>query len=302
VNLYIGRIFRIGPLYIFAVGSMLAIVARRTQFALHVPVHDFALQIWHRSTLGWGGNGPDINGYKDTRLILAGVVWTLSWEWKFYLSLLATSLAARRPWSHLPFAGGCLVLLILYAALHDPHHLSSDPVRYSMLFCVGMVCASLQALSMMPRLADTAASLCVSGLFLALYWLFPDTGGLGPELITGLAFFLVCSGASIFGLLSNRSAHRLANLSYCIYLLHGLVFTVVFSFDVARSVALSSPAGHWAIVAICAAILLFFSTFAHVAVERPGIDLGRQACLALDALLGRRRGGIIPTAYGLGSK
>jgi peptidoglycan/LPS O-acetylase OafA/YrhL len=301
-KLYIGRIFRIGPLYAFAVGTMIVIVAQRTHFALHVPGRDLLIELFRWSTLGWSGNGPDINGYKETAVLLAGVVWTLSLEWKFYLSLLMTSLAARRAWSHLPFAVCCLAMLMCYAALHDPHHLSPAVVRFSMLFCMGMTCASLQAMSLTPRLPDTLASICVVGLLCILFWRYPNTDSLGSVIVIGLTFLMVCCDASVFGLLSNRSAHRLGNLSYCIYLLHGLVFALVFSLDMARSVASSSPAGYWAIVAICAVILLFFSTFAHVVVERPGIDLGRRVCVAVDAFRGRRRLGIIPTAYGIGSK
>ena len=86
MRLYVGRVFRIGPLYLAAIAAMLLFVAIRTGLHLNLPVDQLAPQIGRWLELGFIV-GPDVNLYGNTALILAGVTWTLHYEWIFYLAL-----------------------------------------------------------------------------------------------------------------------------------------------------------------------------------------------------------------------
>ena len=72
-ELYLGQVFRIGPLYLFAVAWMLAIVTVRTGFSFQSPPYDVFNEVTPWLALDFLGNGPDINGYHQTWLIVAGV-------------------------------------------------------------------------------------------------------------------------------------------------------------------------------------------------------------------------------------
>lgn len=65
---------------------------------------------------------------------------------------------------------------------------------------------------------------------LVIIFLFLENGyGLDTLILLSIFFLLVCSGAPLLGLLTNVAARRLANISYSLYLLQGLVLTLVFS-------------------------------------------------------------------------
>ena len=114
-RLYIGRLFRIGPLYLCAVATMLLIVFQASGFHLAISARLLAGQLARWSCFGLGGT-PDVNGYYQTSMILAGVTWTLRYEWLFYLGLLPLSLLAR--WRYnLEIAAAALIALIAWSGL-----------------------------------------------------------------------------------------------------------------------------------------------------------------------------------------
>jgi hypothetical protein len=133
LRLYVGRAFRIGPLYLVAVASMLAFVLAGTGARLNVSPSQLAGEIGCWLALGFVV-GPDVNGYPATSSVLAGVTWTLGYEWIFYLSLPVAALAARGRRAHLPFAlAGLAGSLAWTWRFSQPSAFASDP------FCVAML-------------------------------------------------------------------------------------------------------------------------------------------------------------------
>lgn len=73
ISFFIGRIFRIGPLYLLAVGTMLVVVFASTGFEIKEPVLRLSENIFRWSLLGLL-SGPDVvNGYENPGRILADV-------------------------------------------------------------------------------------------------------------------------------------------------------------------------------------------------------------------------------------
>src|SRR5438045_5961231 len=138
VKFYIGRLFRIGPLYLLAIAVMLSIVFAHTGPHLNVPPMTLAVQVGRWLLLGLFESW-NVNGYPHAGHALAGVTWTLRYEWLFYASLLLTAFAARSDRTHLPFALVGLALTLTITAMHP----SADP-SCAALFFAGMTCASLE--------------------------------------------------------------------------------------------------------------------------------------------------------------
>ena len=271
ISLYIGRIFRIAPLYLSAIAAMLCLVVAHTGFSLKVPPGALALQLGC-----WLGLGllprPDVNGFSGTTLLLAGVTWSLRWEWGFYLLLPLTALATRRRRLHLPATLAGFAASLCWLAFG---RVSQDQA-YLTLFLAGMACASIGSAGWPVRVPDIVASaLAVLGTAAAV-GLFTTAYAAGPVLLLALAFYLIASGCTLFGLLLTRPAMRLGNISYGIYLLQGLVFAAVLRPAPVRAVFLASPFLHWTLAFVCAALLVGVATLAHAAVERPGIALGKR--------------------------
>jgi peptidoglycan/LPS O-acetylase OafA/YrhL len=115
--LYINRYFRIAPLYFFATSLMLLIVLGASNFHLRVSFLTFAQEIWPLSLAGFYSADAPINTYPSPSLILAGVTWTLRFEWLFYLLILPVSaLFARREGWHIRYTAlGFLIFKALSA-------------------------------------------------------------------------------------------------------------------------------------------------------------------------------------------
>lgn len=267
--LYVGRLFRIGPMYLVVVLAMLGIVAARSGFALHEPAGALAAAVLQWLALGMIDAQPDVNGQAATH-VLAGVTWTLWYEWVFYASLVATAALARHR-AHLAFAIAAAALCLAAKTLWR-----IDAFGFAALFALGMAVASLLHANRMPalsnRVASTLALLCMALPFVT------SAGGYGSitALLLATFFALVCSGSSLFGLLLTSAAQRLGRISYSLYLMQGLVLTLVFASAPVRELAMASPAAYWAAGVACAWILLACAALGYVGIERPGIALGRR--------------------------
>ena len=270
-QLYVGRVFRIGPLYMVAVITMLCIVLSQTGFRLNVRLHELAVQVCF-----WLGLGmlprPDVNDFPGTTLILAGVTWSLRWEWAFYLLLPLTALVTRNPRLHLPATLAGLAGSVCWLAFD---RVSQDQA-YLCLFLAGMTCASLKSKGFPAVLPAMIASPLALSCLAGTLGLFDTAYAAGPVLLLALAFYLIASGCTVFGLLLTRPALRLGNISYGIYLLQGLVFAIVLRPAPMRAMFLASPVRHWLLAFVCAAVLVGVAAVAHAAVERTGIDLGKR--------------------------
>jgi peptidoglycan/LPS O-acetylase OafA/YrhL len=276
LSLYIGRLFRIGPLYLAAVTVALAIVFHRTGWAFHEPAPDISLQVAQWLGLGLFGQ-PKVNGYEASQL-LAGVTWTIYYEWIFYFALpaLAVVAAAR---SHL-----AIIVTAIWVIPHVPS-VFPNPQNYLItLFLCGMLTASIHrkfpALSLKSPVFSVAALCLLGALFANL-----DTAYGWPAIaLLGGFFAMVSSGASLFGFLTSRAARRLGNISYSIYLLHGLTLTIVFSPKVLGTFATSTPRIFWATIALTTFVLTVASITAYLFIERPGIALGKRVAKGLGHL------------------
>ena len=271
LSLYIGRLMRIGPLYLAVVVAMLVIVALRTGLQLHDPAQDVLSSVLRWLALGVLDSQPDVNGY-PARHVLAGVTWTIHYEWLFYASLLVIAPFARGR-RHGVFVAIALVTCVLGKLVWHMHSMG-----LAALFLYGMAVASLlheprwRALS--QRLSPRQWSMLVLACMVAVFAV--PGGGYGSLVgaLLALAFGAVCTGATLFGLLTSAPARRLGAISYGLYLMQGLVLTLVFAIAPLRSAAIASVAVYWAAGAACLLLLLLAALAAHLAIERPGIALG----------------------------
>jgi len=267
-RLYISRFFRIAPVYLAAVLVLLLVVGNRTYFELREPLADVV-----SDTVRWLGLGvlgqPDVNGYRDTSRVIAGVTWTLRYEWLFYFSLPLLALFARSA-RHLAFAAlGLVSCCGLYAYSRQPAAI------YSALFFCGMIPASLAYYGWrIPDRSNLALAVAL-GCLLTLFTQYSSTLGIVQVLLLGALFCVISIGSTFGRILRAKPVRRLGEISYSVYLLHGLILTGVFSVDGVRAYALASIASYWLIIAICGLLLLLVATLSFILIERPGLRLGK---------------------------
>lgn len=266
-KLLISRVLRLTPLYLFAMLVMLTMVAILSKGV----AQDSVLYItkcvvqWLSFTIT---GAPSINQINPLTMV-AGVTWSLPYEWIFYLALplLGLTTGVRAAWPFLAMSVASLV----FAAMHG---LS---LHFAFIFAGGMAGAVVVRHAGFKQFAAShAASALVVVCVLSLLW-FPTAYGVPQLLLLTAAFSLIAGGASVFGALSCATSRRFGDTAYSIYLLHGIVLFIAFNYvagiDMVKGL---TPTMYWLFIAALVPVLLgaCFLTFRFI--EQPGMALTPQ--------------------------
>jgi peptidoglycan/LPS O-acetylase OafA/YrhL len=273
-KLYITRFFRIAPIFYLSVAIVLFVVFYESHFQLREAPSILFTEIAPLLLSGFYKIGHIINGYPYPGEINANVTWTLRYEWEYYLLILPISaIFARRAGWHIWYALAGFVLLTIITI--------GSPLSHSAIalleFFGGMLCASIQerfAFVMGKRL-NFMLSFAVL-LLLMLLMFFETAYQTVPFLILWGMFLLITSGCSVFGLLASRAARRLGELSFGIYLLHGIVLHAFFNSQGVSHFARTSTPYFWMMIVLVGMVSVLVAMAAHLLVEVPGINFGRN--------------------------
>jgi peptidoglycan/LPS O-acetylase OafA/YrhL len=209
---------------------------------------------------------PDLNGINNTFTIVAGVIWSLPYEWFFYFSLplLAFVFKITPPVSFIAIG----ILNIIGIAFWHPQ------VRQLMPFLSGIVASFLVRSTSFCELATRGISSVVV-LFCVGVSVFYYASAYQIEslFLLSISFILIACGNTIFGFLKNRISLFLGELSYSIYLLHGMMLFIFFNFIVGTVESKTlSPIIHWLFVVGITPILISLCFMTYRFIERPFIQ------------------------------
>ncbi len=266
----VSRIYRLYPVYLltFAIIVVLVIVLtwpRRPESAASQiePVVQWLLMF----------RAPDLNGLPNTRLLAAGVLWSLRYEWLFYLSLPFLGLVAGRSRQPLPalLSAMAAVLLVYWAALNEPF---DKGTLFS--FAGGIIAAHWVR---RPRLVEIGRSSIVGvtavAALLVTMVCFPTAFHWEGTILLSVFFVAVASGQSLFGLLRQPALLLLGDITYGVYLLHGLPLWAIFQRLMPREAV-----AHWPVflftAAATAVLVVLLATVVFLTIERPAILMGRR--------------------------
>ncbi len=264
IEFFISRLLRLTPLYIFAMCCMLLIVAILSSYTWVENPRSVLLEM--AKWLGFSIYGiPDINGVKNTFLITAGVSWSLVYEWLFYFSLPAIGFIFYRiKSSFVTFLG----TLALTASIYLSNIIFTE---YLCMFLVGAFAVYLVDQSAVQRFLQSRLSTFLIASLSTLMIVF-FTGNTWVELlIMGFIFTAIAAGNSLGGILTTRVSRIFGQITYSMYLLHGLILFITFRFLVHDS--RMDDIHFWSIIALCVVpvVVLCFLTF--YLIELPGMEL-----------------------------
>ena len=222
-KLWRGRLYRIAPLYLFSLLIVLLVAAIQTgghwlALANWKPL----LRLFALGALSWHNVGPvNLGDYN------AGVVWTLWYEWMFYLALpfIAWLAVGRKTlWAAmLVYASDfCRSLVQPEFAARSVFYLG-----HALSGVAGKSTVTLRNWSAppLPRLHCLQRCRCAwlgRGYLLSKVPSLSLAGALFP------LFFVAAAGNSFFGFLTHPAIRCLGALSFSLYLLHGIMFRLVF--------------------------------------------------------------------------
>jgi len=265
IALYVSRIRRIMPLYTFAILVLFLVVACASHFTLHeypwqILIEFFQWMLFIETT---------VNNYRITIEIVAGVIWSLTFEWLFYCSLAwvgKTIFRIRTPVSILIVTGllfALFLVIILYNYTYDLGQRTSA-------FAGGIAAAFLVRNDKVKKFCSRVWASCILVVLIpAILLFYPNIGSPVPFVGLSLAFIIIAAGNNIFGLLTHRLLRYLGMISYSVYLLHGLVLFICFRFAIGLKKAWRlSPLEHWLVIGCCAISLILLCTLTYLYIEK----------------------------------
>ena len=262
LRLYVGRVLRIVPLYLLAILTMCVLIGIDTGWAANEPVGQLVKHVGQWLSFNFVRES-NINGHPLTPVFIAFVIWSIKYEWLFYLSLpiIATLLRVRAP---VALVAVCVSLLTLSCLLETGLH-------FHFSFVAGALAAFVARKSrLVDALRTPSAAVLSLGAFAVL--LLADVPDYAALPIMFLPFCAVACGNALFGILSNQAAVEMGDISYGVYLFHGLALsgTILLIIGPRRSQEMGQGA-FWLLVSAVGIGLVVATAVLHRVVEKPAL-------------------------------
>ncbi|MDR7370658.1 acyltransferase [Flavobacterium aquidurense] len=216
------RFFRLFPMYFFSIIIVFILVAILTQFKIRVSAIENM-----KSILSWiffnVSKNSNINGLEDTFILNSGITWTLPYEWAFYFLLPIIALFFKIKINFKALLGFTAVAAIILV-------INKSSLRHFMPFVGGISVALLNSKKLDTILKQKAYTVLAIVLLAASIYFF--NGGRKPIqiIIASIVFLIIASGNNFFGILSSRFSRKFGQITYSLYLLHGILLFIIFYF------------------------------------------------------------------------
>ncbi|MDI9848013.1 acyltransferase [Rhodoblastus sp. 17X3] len=265
---FIARAFRLIPLSSLTFVCVTAVVMVKTGRHLDADFPGAALQ-WITAA-----GMPPLLGYADPGRVNAYVLWSLKYEWQFYLvalpvcALLVDLLARRLPSWMLPAA------IILVSSIGKKFVPGVNLWKFMPLFATGMLAYEAQNRPVIARwLQSRAATWCALLALVVATTQFKSPYDLAWPLFA-IFFFAVACGNDLGGLLRTKAALVLGECSYGLYLMHGIALFLLFTRGGALTDLFATPFLPL-LMPLVAIVLVALTSATYLLVERPGMNAGK---------------------------
>lgn len=264
---YVSRVFRIVPLYLFSVIAIVLFSLWGNNWEVVGGLAQWLLDMG-RWLVYIGG---DINGYAATNINL-GVQWTLKYEWVFYLALPGLAWIVAK--GGLPT--GLLSVVVILLAIWP-----QDIVLYTgfyVLFLVGAITAQLALSGFLtgPWIFGNGVAAVAILALLAELTLFHSAYGVLQTVLLAVFFIPLALGNDFFGVLAWRSAEFLGKISFSIYLLHGVVFFLLFKVFFKSILENLDNVYAPVYLSVAVVVVVLVSWLSYKTIEEPFQMMGRQ--------------------------
>jgi peptidoglycan/LPS O-acetylase OafA/YrhL len=219
----LSRVRRIYPLYIFSSLFIFSLVAFYSEFSLKVPISSLLI-----SLAAWATGGlfkvDEING-QGLLFLNANVLWTLQYEWAFYLLLPLLALLFKR---RTVLMAALYVGIVLAAVLSH-----MDTARSFLLVGLPLLLGCITAAWLrngryVPRMnsqSSVATALCL--LVLSVIGFRSGFATVDIVFLMWPLFSMIAAGCNPAGFLTSRSAAFLGKISYGVYMMHGIMLCFI---------------------------------------------------------------------------
>lgn len=276
LEFFISRLYRLYPAYLFMFLIVIAIVMASTGFQLNVSAGSLITSLfqWLMFTGSSPPLPPDINGFNRTWMLVAGVTWSLRYEWLFYLALpfLASIFARTRQ----PLFSGISLLAILVFVTFFGTEKGLNP-KLLACFLGGVAAAYWVRRPVLAKIGRTWVGGLVAIISLgAVIGLLPPNS---PLAVCGLTLFfiVIASGHDFWGVLRIPAVLLMGGFSYSLYILHGLIVWLVFIKILPSFMGgVPSELSYLLVAPIATMLLITLCTLTFILIEHPAIVAGKR--------------------------
>jgi peptidoglycan/LPS O-acetylase OafA/YrhL len=269
LKLYVSRVVRIVPLYVLAVLALFLIVGFVTHFTRRESIGSLMLELGKWLLI----METDVNRMAGTKFIICGVQWSLAYEWLFYCSLAIIGRAFfRLKPNFITILLTGLFLGVFGLIIFNYYHAS---VWWRMCPFISGLAAAFIARNRRARqfFSDRWVSPILLLLLAFALFNYPDIFSPVPLCCVTLIFIGIACGNDLLGILTWKPCRQLGQISYSIYLLHGLMLFITFYFVLGFGQAAQlSMVWHWLIISICSILVVIVCAFTYYYIERPGTE------------------------------
>lgn len=267
LHFFVSRVLRLYPLYLFVFSMVICVVFIMSNFTILEPIRLLIKEIkdW---LLFATINSPNINAYTETNGIMAGVIWSIKYEWLFYFSLPIIGLILFKIRS-----SEFVILLSVFFAFYLFYFTPTLSIHFY-TFLSGFIAAILAKNDFFLKIARHFLSsfVIIICLFSTVYF-FETAYLIYPLILTTIAFCLIASGNTLFGLLTLSVSRQIGQLSYSIYLLHTTLLFILFRVIIGIETASKFSAFQfWLICLGFGAFLILISFITYYFIELPSIN------------------------------
>lgn len=275
-SLYISRIARLAPLYSIVVVIVFAAVLALSDFTLRVPPAELLKQFVQWLAFVCLGR-PDINGMAMSWTLIAGVNWSLKFEWAFYLFGVPLLFAVSRVLSRGSMFVGSLGLLAAAIVLVGIRGELDGAPLYMLHFLCGITSAFIYENKLGRAVISSRMFHLVAASSAILLGFVPNSHNALALVVALLIFLASIGGLSIFGILKRPSAVWLGDISYGVYLIHGLIlYATLYALREHGLLPYFGSPLFIGILPTIGAVVTILASLSYVYIEKPMIALGRS--------------------------
>lgn len=261
---YAKRFLRIAPLLILS--SLLCLCIAAWIQRNNIDMSDVFMKAYLWFDAGLYGDKPDIFGMTGVSLINASTPWTLFWEWGFYFSL---------PWVFVLRDNTKSFVLSFSAIFFCMYVLTNWDTRNAILISFFAIGFLAQEISTQFQLKKAYCNIGLIAAMILSYLINADAYLLYCVPVIALIFIMVAMGGDVFGLLRMKGFIRLGDVSYSIYLLHGICWFCLNHYIKAHGIVLTTSE-YMTVSSIAFFLILLISTMTYRFIERPFINFSRK--------------------------
>ena len=268
---YMSRVARLLPLYfitVFLVFVIVLSVMSKGVLYESYPRLVFEFVMWISFVIL---GRPEINGVLGSWTVMAGVNWSLKYEALFYLIAVPCLHISYRVFrfNASKLLTVSLVLLGMLFFIRGNGGVGGWTL-YIAHFLGGVIIAFVFQIEVLKNMIRTKMFKCFGVTALCLLFSMTYSTTNVAVICTMLTFATVVGGASCFGLLNTRAAIWLGDISYGIYLLHGMVLWLTLKALSHSNILLTiGLGGYLVVVLIIGVTVTLLASCSYVLLERP---------------------------------